>query len=183
MAEEAGRRGTPEQDKPTDEHYDLPSEPAPLPAEPSAESLSLRGTDEPPLPAPLYRKRVAERRTVVKSVRFTPTAHRVIEHAAAARGSTFAGFIGDAALALALGKHELNGSPEDDPIRPLTETIERHRTELRRIGINLNQITRALNTGAIPDHAEAVLTLIEQAVERDYLLLDHFLADDTETGD
>ncbi|MGA4799259.1 DUF3631 domain-containing protein [Streptomyces lavendulocolor] len=77
-----------------------------------------------------------------KTIRFTPTAVRLISAAARQRGQKFAGFVGDAALAVALGKAGMVGSPEDDPIRPLVEAIEAHIVALNRVGHNLNRPRR-----------------------------------------
>jgi len=124
----------------------------------------------------MYRKRTRETRSRARSIRFTPTAERVIEAAAQARGQFFAGYVGDAAYAHALSKGTAGpGSPEDDLVRPLVEAVERLIAQLRRAGNNLNQITHAINTGVIPEHAEYALTRVEAAVESAFTLLDGFV--------
>ena len=133
--------------------------------QPPDEPLSWRDPDDPPLLAPLYRKRTKETRSRARSIRFTPTAERVIEAAAQARGQFFAGYVGDVAYAHALGRTGTS-SPEDDPVRPLVETMERLIAQLRRTGNNLNQVTHAINSGVIPDRAEHVLVRVEEAVEK-----------------
>lgn len=138
-----------------------------------AEPSSWREPDDPPLPAPIYRKRTKESRSRPRSIRFTPTAERVIEEAARARGQFFAGYVGDVAYAHALGR-TVTGSPEDDPVRPLVETVERLIAQLRRTGNNLNQVSHAVNFGVIPEHAERVLGRVEEAVEEAFTLLDGF---------
>ncbi|MDX3495487.1 plasmid mobilization relaxosome protein MobC [Streptomyces turgidiscabies] len=140
------------------------------------EQPSWREPDAPVLPALMNRKRTTEKRDQEKTIRFTPTAVRIIATEADRRGQKFAGFVGDAALAVALGKAGLNGSPEDDPIRPLVEAIEAHTVALNRIGNNLNQIAEAIHRGTVPDHAEAVLTHVEQTTEASYRLIDQLLA-------
>ncbi|MGN5380153.1 plasmid mobilization relaxosome protein MobC [Streptomyces lasalocidi] len=125
----------------------------------------------------MNRKRTTENRDQEKKIRFTPTAVRIIDKAAERRRLTFAGFVGDAALAVALGKANMAGSPEDDPIRPLVEAVEAHTKALNRIGNNLNQITMAINSGAVPDQAEAVLDHLDQAVQRSYQLLDNLVTE------
>lgn len=143
------------------------------------EQPSWRDADDPPLPVPLYRKRARETRDRVRSIRFTPTAEAVIEAAAQARGQFFAGYVGDIAYAHALGRTTTGpGRPEDDPARPLIEGIERLITQLRRTGNNLNQIAHAINSGALPDHAEQVLNRVEQTVENAFSLLDGFVGKD-----
>jgi hypothetical protein len=99
----------------------------------------------------------------------------VIEAAAQARGQFFAGYVGDVAYAHALGKSAGPGSPEDDPARPVVEAVEKLIAQLRRTGNNLNQITHAINTGTVPDHAEQVLSRVEATVEAAFTLLDGFV--------
>lgn len=146
------------------------------------EQPSWREPGAPALPARLNRKRTVEKRDQEKKIRFTPTAVRIIDEAAERRHSTFAGFVGDAALAVALGKANMAGSPEDDPIRPLVEAVEAHTKALNRIGTNLNQITMAIHSGAIPERAETVLDHIELAAQASYELMDRILADGARHG-
>ena len=140
------------------------------------EQPSWREPDAPVLPALMNRKRTTEKRDQEKTIRFTPTAVRIIATEAERRGQKFAGFVGDAALAVALGKAGLVGSPEDDPIRPLIEAIEAHTVALNRVGNNLNQITGAIHRGTVPEHAEAMLARVEQTAEASYRLIDQLLA-------
>ncbi|MFI1165016.1 hypothetical protein ACH4UM_15705 [Streptomyces sp. NPDC020801] len=143
----------------------------------AVEQPSWREPDAPALPARMNRKRTIEKRDQEKKIRFTPTAVRLIDAEARRRHQKFAGFVGDAALAVALGKADMVGSPEDDPIRPLVEAIEAHAKALNRIGTNLNQVTAAIHSGAIPERAEVVLDRIEQAAEASYALMDRLLAE------
>lgn len=178
--EEAGRQRAHEPGKGTTAPE---ADPAPSPVEPPAdtpppiEQPSWREPEAPTLPALMNRKRTTEKRDQEKTVRFTPTAVRIIAEEAQRRGQKFAGFVGDAALAVALGKAGLIGSPEDDPIRPLIEAIEAHTVALNRIGNNLNQITGAIHRGTVPEHAEAVLALVEQAADNSYQLIDRLLTE------
>ncbi|OIJ86011.1 hypothetical protein [Streptomyces colonosanans] len=158
-------------------------------AEPSArqppaavEQPSWREPDAPALPARMNRKRTIEKRDQEKKIRFTPTAVRLIDAEAKRRHQKFAGFVGDAALAVALGKAGMVGSPEDDPVRPLVEAIEAHTKALNRIGTNLNQVTADIHSGAIPERAEAVLDRIEQAAQASYALMDQLLAEGASHG-
>jgi hypothetical protein len=151
-------------------------------AEPPVEQPSWRALDAPVLPALMNRKRTTEKRDHEKTIRFTPTAVRIIAKEAERRGQKFAGFVGDAALAVALGKAGMAGSPEDDPIRPLVEAIEGHIKALNRIGHNLNQITGAIHRGAVPEHAHVVLDHVDQAVERSYRLMDQLVAEGVAHG-
>ncbi|WP_344405318.1 hypothetical protein [Streptomyces longisporus] len=152
------------------------AEPSARQAPAAVEQLSWREPDAPTLPARMNRKRTIEKRDQEKKIRFTPTAVRLIDAEARRRHQKFASFVGDAALAVALGKAGMVGSPEDDPIRPLVEAIEAHTKALNRIGTNLNQVTTAVHSGAIPDRTEAVLDRIEQAAQASYALMDRLLA-------
>ncbi|MEU3253082.1 hypothetical protein [Streptomyces sp. NPDC006997] len=159
------------------------AEPSANPQPPAAvEQPSWPEPDAPALPARMNRKRTTEKRDQEKKIRFTPTAVHLIDAAARRRRQKFAGFVGDAALAVALGKGGMVGSPEDDPIRPLVEAIEAHTKALNRIGTNLNQITATIHSGAIPERAEAVLDRIEQAAQASYALMDQLLAEGAAHG-
>jgi hypothetical protein len=129
--------------------------------------------DDPASLARMYRRRTAEPRDRVRSVRFTRTAVAVIDSAAAVWGKTFAGFVGDAAYAVALGR-VAGSSAEDDPLRPLVEVLERLVTQLRRVGSYLNQVARAGNAGEVPAYAVRVLARVETAVELVFEVLDGF---------
>ncbi|MEV6946159.1 hypothetical protein AB0N07_30065 [Streptomyces sp. NPDC051172] len=154
------------------------AEPSANPQAPATvEQPSWREPDAPVLPARMNRKRTTEKRDQEKKIRFTPTAVHLIDAEARRRRQKFAGFVGDAALAVALGKAGMVGSPEDDPIRPLVEVIEAHTKALNRIGTNLNQVTAAIHSGAIPERAEAVLDRIEQAAQASYALMDRLLTE------
>ncbi|MBT2412552.1 hypothetical protein J7I94_18625 [Streptomyces sp. ISL-12] len=182
MAEEkAGRQGAPEPDGVIADSAALRTQP-PTDVQPPVEQPSWRELDAPVLPALMNRKRTVEKRDQEKTIRFTRTAVGVISAAAHQRGQKFAGFVGDAALAVALGKAGLVGSPEDDPVRPLIEAVEAHTVALNRIGGNLNQITAAIHRGTVPDRAEAVLARVEQAAESSYRLIDQLLTEGTAHG-
>ncbi|MGA5270300.1 hypothetical protein [Streptomyces lydicamycinicus] len=176
--EEAGRQRAPEPGEGKGE----PNAEPPADDRTSVEQPSWREPDAPALPARMNRKRTTEKRDQDKTIRFTPTAVQIIDAEAKQRRQTFAGFVGDAALAVALGKANLVGSPEDDPIRPLVECIEAHTKALNRIGTNLNQITMAIHSGAIPERTEAVLGRIEQAAEASYRLMDQLVEEGAAHG-
>ncbi|MGW1543117.1 hypothetical protein ACWCPM_23240 [Streptomyces sp. NPDC002309] len=188
MAEEkAERQGAPEPEEGAGETSCQPATdsvaPRPQPpadVQPPAEQPSWRDPDAPVLPALMNRKRTVEKRDQEKTIRFTRTA--VISAAAHQRGQKFAGFVGDAALAVALGKAGLVGSPEDDPVRPLIEAVEAQTVALNRIGGNLNQITAAIHRGTVPERAEAVLDRVEQAAKSSYRLIDQLLTEGTAHG-
>lgn len=179
--EKAERQGAPEPGEVIADSADLRTQP-PTDVQPPIEQPSWRDLDAPTLPALMNRKRTVEKRDQEKTIRFTRTAVGVISAAAHQRGQKFAGFVGDAALAVALGKAGLAGSPEDDPVRPLIEAVEAHTVALNRIGGNLNQITAAIHRGTVPERAEAVLDRVEQAAENSYRLIDQLLTEGTAHG-
>ncbi|MFJ9615658.1 MobC family plasmid mobilization relaxosome protein [Streptomyces noursei] len=192
-AERAGRQRAPEPGEGKDEPSTAPcAESAEQPATDSVtppaddrtpvEKPSWREPDAPTLPALMNRKRTTEKRDQDKTIRFTPTAVRIISEEAKRRRQKFAGFVGDAALAAALGHTVLTGSPEDDPVRPLVEAVEAHVVALNRIGTNLNQITMAINSGTIPNQAESVLDRVAQAVQRSYQLMDELVEEGAAHG-
>ncbi|MGA5564836.1 hypothetical protein ACPCUV_27235 [Streptomyces platensis] len=189
VEEEAGRQRAPEPEEETTEPSTAPVADCaahcpeqPADATPSDEQPSWREPSAPVLPALMNRKRTTEKRDQEKTIRFTLTAARIIAKEAERRGQKFAGFVGDAALAVALGKAGIVGSPEDDPIRPLIEAVEAHTVALNRIGSNLNQITGAIHRGTVPEHAETVLVRVEHAVENSYGLIDQLLAEGASHG-
>ena len=139
-AERAGRQRAPEPGEEGDEPSTAPSadnaeQPA---ADSAAPRIELPADRRPPLEQLLARARrplsaradepQAHHREARprQDIRFTASAVRVINAEAERRGQRFAGFVGDAALAVALGKANVVGSPEDDPARPLLEAIEAH---------------------------------------------------------
>ncbi|MFI2615702.1 hypothetical protein [Streptomyces sp. NPDC018584] len=160
--------------------YVPPDTPATAP--PPVEQPSWRELDAPALPTQMNRKRTVERRDQEKTIRFTPSAVQEINAAAQQRGQRFAGFVGDAALAVARGTAGMLGSPEDNPQRPLIEAVEAHTVALNRIGSNLNQITAAINRGTVPERAEAALDHVEQAAQNSYRLMDQLLAEGAAHG-
>lgn len=183
----AERQGAPEPEEGVAEDSGQPvadSAPRRMPADvrPLVEQPSWRDLDTPVLPAQMNRKRTVEKRDQEKTIRFTRTAVQVISAAAQQRGQRFAGFVGDAALAVAVGKAGMVGSPEDDPLRPLIEAVEAHTVALNRIGGNLNQITAAINRGTVPERAEAVLDRVEEAAQNSFHLIDQLLSDGTAHG-
>lgn len=178
--DEAERQGAPELEEGVVEDSVPRSTPADVP--PLVEQPSWRDLDAPALPAQMNRKRTVEKRDQEKTIRFTRTAVQVISAAAQQRGQRFAGFVGDAALAVAVGKAGMVGSPEDDPLRPLIAAVEAHTVALKRIGGNLNQITAAINRGTVPERAEAVLDRVEQAAQNSFHLIDQLLTNGTAHG-
>lgn len=173
-APEPGQRVAEDSCQPADSEAPRTEPQADVP--PPVEQPSWRDLDAPALPTRMNRKRTVEKRDQEKTIRFTRTAVQVISAAAHQRGQRFAGFVGDAALAVAQGKAGMVGSPEDDPLRPLIEAVEAQTVALNRIGGNLNQITAAINRGTVSERAETVLDRVEQAAQNSFHLIDQLLA-------
>lgn len=171
VAEEDRRQGTP------DGGNGDTAEPASLAHGGVAEPDWPRTPDDPPLPAPLYRRQTTETRDRVRSIRFTPSAERAIEAAAARAGLTFAGFAGNAALTAALHPSPTRTGPEDDPARERVEALDALAAQLRRLGNNVNQIARAANSGATSAHAHTVLNQTETLLATVHRAIDTLAAE------
>jgi len=59
-----------------------------------------------------------------------------------------------------------------DGTRALVEAIDGLSTQLRRVGVNLNQVARATNTTGVADHTHSVLDTVDQAAARVHAFLD-----------
>ena len=96
-------------------------------------------------------------------VRYTHDEYATIAGAARDTGLTPTGYVADAALAAATNTQ----TPSTAPWRTaLLELIEA-RTQVRRIGTNINQATAAINTnGDPPVWLEHALTITNRAVTR-----------------
>ncbi|WP_385493894.1 plasmid mobilization protein [Streptomyces sp. NPDC059816] len=93
----------------------------------------------------------------VRSVRLTADELATVQHAAQSVGLTTAGFLADAAVALARAHGEAKVWLVDQ--RTLVEELMTTVAQLARAGNNLNQIARVLNSGG---HSDGV----DRAVER-----------------
>jgi uncharacterized protein (DUF1778 family) len=56
--------------------------------------------------------------------------------------------------------------------RALVEAVEGISAELRRVGVNLNQVAKATNTTGVAEHADAVLDRVDRAAARVHAFLD-----------
>lgn len=103
------------------------------------------------------RLRQTVQRDHVRSVRLTADELATVQHAARTVGLTTAGFLADAAVALARTHGEAKVWLVDQ--RTLVEELMTTVAQLARAGNNLNQIARVLNSGG---HSDGV----DRAVER-----------------
>jgi hypothetical protein len=106
---------------------------------------------------------VPSRRRRRCDTRFTEEEFAVIETAAARAGLTPTGYVAEAALAVARG----TAPPSTSPLRELVVELAQLRTQVRRVGTNLNQAVAALNaTGEAPVWLPEAAALCVRAVER-----------------
>ncbi|MER5494248.1 plasmid mobilization relaxosome protein MobC [Streptomyces sp. NPDC002490] len=100
----------------------------------------------------------------VRSVRLTADELATVQHAARAVGLTTAGFLADAAVALARTHGEARIWLTDQ--RALVEELMTVGAQLARAGNNLNQVARALNSGGHSDHVDQAVAQVLKAAVR-----------------
>ena len=109
------------------------------------------------------RTRQNKQRTAV-SVRLSTTERASVKAAAEHTGASLAKFMANASLAAA---HDINRVAANLlDLRGTIRELIAARTELARIGNNVNQIARAFNSGADPIGAEAALVDLRRAAAR-----------------
>lgn len=130
-------------------------------------------------PEPRIRRRTHKhgQRSKVCSVRVNDDEHALVASAAKAVGVTVAGFFAKAALRAALDPHTSAAA-----IAGRRETVTElfaARRHLGQIGNNLNQLTRAVNSGGQPTDTEldAVLVAVRRASARVQDATDRLLED------
>lgn len=99
-----------------------------------------------------------ELRTAIVRVRFTPVEKARLDEITREMGLSVSGYIRRLVLDRPL--------PSRRPIRPIPEVNQNIYVELRRIGVNLNQLTQQMNRAESPDRRELlpVLELLAGAV-------------------
>jgi hypothetical protein len=99
-----------------------------------------------------------EPRTAIVPVRFTPVERERLDEITREMGLSLSGYIRRLVL-----DHPL---PSRRPIRPIPEINQDLYVELRRIGVNLNQLAQRMNRAESPDRQEIlpVLELLACAV-------------------
>lgn len=104
----------------------------------------------------------AEKRGYVVSFRVTPEEHAALAAKAAASGVLVSDFARSAALNKPLKRQASNAAPD-----PASFALA---DQLRRVGVNLNQLTRQGNIGArdISDRLNRTLSMVEQALSDIY---------------
>ncbi|WP_435178741.1 MobC family plasmid mobilization relaxosome protein [Actinacidiphila sp. bgisy145] len=181
MAEQARREGAPSQDVgATGPGQDMLR---------TAQTAVLdRASTEPSAPCtqsvqPMIRRFTGDKRTVrVGPLRFTPDEHALLRETAVEHGyKGESGFAADIVLAFLTGRFTANLPLSEDRRRTHTFRAQVLRA-LSRIGNNVNQIARALNSASTPpdirerlDELHRLLTTIAEALRQP-------TDDDTEVG-
>lgn len=124
------------------------------------------GEENPPSSAPRTRPRLRqhEQRDHVRSVRLTGHELDDIHRAAQAIGLKTAGFLADAAVAVARAQDGPQAWLLDQ--RGLVAELMSASTQLARVGNNLNQIARVLNSGGHADYADEAVRRVLRAATR-----------------
>ncbi|GAA0285904.1 MobC family plasmid mobilization relaxosome protein [Streptomyces polychromogenes] len=124
-----------------------------------------RGEEQPPAVAPRTRPRLRQReqRDLVRSVRLTQHELDDVQRAAEAVGLKTAGFLADAAVAVARAQDGPKTWLLDQ--RGLVAELMSATAQLARAGNNLNQVARVLNSGGHADYTdEAVRRVLSAAI-------------------
>ncbi|MGY0488288.1 plasmid mobilization relaxosome protein MobC [Streptomyces sp. WG-D5] len=110
------------------------------------------------------RLRQTVHRDQVRSVRLTRDELELVHHAAESVGLKDAGFIADAAVAVA----QAQGGPKTWLLdqRGRIEELMAASTQLARVGNNLNQVARVLNSGGYAENTADAVTRVLRAASR-----------------
>ncbi len=140
-------------------------------AQPQPQSRPVPTPDPVPVPAPRVRRRAPGRdrdhqqpaRPRQIKLRVSHHEHAAIAAAARDAGLTPSGYAAEAAIAAATTAQPPSTAPWRTALAELIEA----RTQVRRIGNNINQAARALNADSDPPiWLEHALTISEQAIHR-----------------
>ncbi|WP_211259777.1 plasmid mobilization protein [Streptomyces violens] len=110
------------------------------------------------------RLRQSQQRDRVRSVRLTADELADVQRAATTMGMRVAGFLADAAVAVARAQ----GGPHTWLMdqRAVVGELMRASAQLARVGNNLNQVAKALNSGGQAPYAEDALARVLRAAAR-----------------
>jgi hypothetical protein len=131
VAEVLRRQGTPEEEQPTSPH-------TPPPVRAADEATAYR--------APRRRARDDVQRKQCLTARFSADEKSEIKAAAKRRGIAIAHLIGDAVMDDVYGNHA-PATPHRTALDDAIDELAATRTQVARIGTNLNQIAHRINTG------------------------------------
>ncbi|QMU67126.1 plasmid mobilization relaxosome protein MobC [Streptacidiphilus sp. P02-A3a] len=139
-------------------------------------------TSRRPLSEILYRPRSGTKRDIQLTASAEPAEKAFIDLAARAAKRSRSAFLMDAALTFAhayLGDQRPYGVPalpSPQALQDLTLLFGKLVREVHRVGINLNQLTRAVNTGGLPDRAEEVLDEVHALARAGRRALEHVVS-------
>ncbi|MFE6364108.1 plasmid mobilization relaxosome protein MobC [Streptomyces sp. NPDC057806] len=124
------------------------------------------GGELTPPAAPRTRPRLRQRvhRDQVRSVRLTSDELALVKRAAEAVGLKTAGFLADAAVAVA----QAQGGPQPWLLdqRGRVEELMAASAQLARVGGNLNQVARILNSGGQVEYVDAAVARVLRVADR-----------------
>ena len=110
-----------------------------------------------------YRAHARPGRPRKVQLRYSELEYDTVARAAHDAGLTTSGYVADAALAAAQGLE----SPRPEPWRAALTELMAARTQVRRIGTNINQAARVLNTtGEPPPWLQRALKIADHAIAR-----------------
>ncbi len=188
---EAERGLPPGQDQPTDDPAEHPAHLAPTVSNDEFVQRGVAALDVPALPTDtdrrplseiLYRQRTGTKRTEYMTANAEPAEKLFIERAAKAADRSRSAYLMDAALtfAHAYADHQrpdgIPPMPSPQALQELTVLFGKLVRELHRVGVNLNQLTRAVNAGVLPDYAEDVLAEVHAMARAGRRALEHTIA-------
>ena len=135
-------------------------------SEPATEGGSQPGEEPNPPATPRTRPRLRQsvHRDQVRSVRLTHDELELVKHAAEAVGLKTAGFLANAAVAVA----QAQGGPQPWLLdqRGRVEELMAASAQLARAGNNLNQVARVLNSGGQAAYADDAVARVLRAADR-----------------
>ncbi|MFG2996618.1 MobC family plasmid mobilization relaxosome protein [Streptomyces sp. NPDC048340] len=140
-----------------------PEEKQPPPRQRAVPRSSRKRSPKPP----------SHKRVHVCSVRLNDDEKNLLTSAAAAASTTLPAFLARSGLSAA---RDLDNTAA--AIASKRETVSElfaARRHLGRVGNNLNQVARALNSGGQPEELDAVLAAVRKAVDRIQAATDHML--------
>ncbi|CDR10492.1 predicted protein [Streptomyces iranensis] len=110
------------------------------------------------------RLRQSQQRDCVRSIRLTTDELADVQRAATTMGMRVAGFLADAAVAVARAQNGPHTWLMDQ--RTVVEELMRGSAQLARVGNNLNQVAKALNSGGDAPYAEDAIARVLRAAAR-----------------
>lgn len=139
-------------------------------------------TSRRPLSEILYRPRSGIKRDIQLTASAESAEREFIDLAAKAAKRSRSAFLMDAALTFAhayLGDQRPDGVPalpSPQALQELTRLCGKLLREIHRVGVNLNQIARAINMGTLPDSTDDVLAEVHALARAARLALEHVVS-------